>query len=230
LATDITPFSQESGVFFVLEREGEMRKYLPVSAVFILAIMISIPAHAQSAKEAIMGLKKLQARCQSGISYRDYSNAVADAKFPVNLFMESAEAKSNPELTDAINKAMKHYEYAGQLWNLKMTASRYEIDLRHGFFQVDTDTGIEIGKLYPQAVPHKGRYFLNDIFSIIWGEASQELENITKLYAKTERETSSDIEKLKKENEQLKAIAERLKAENENLKKQIELMTPKRKK
>jgi len=65
LATDITPFSQESGVFFVLEREGEMRKYLPVSAVFILAIMISIPAHAQSAKEAIMGLKKLQARCQS---------------------------------------------------------------------------------------------------------------------------------------------------------------------
>lgn len=190
-----------------------MKKTVVIVFMLIVSIMLSAPAYAQSAKEAVMGLKKLQARCQSGISYRDYGNALADAKFPVNLFMESADAKKYPELTESINKAMGHYEYAGQLWNLKISASKYDPHLRHGFFGVGTDTGKEIGKLYPQAVPGKEYgYFLDELFSVIWGAASKELDNATKLYTKTESDISNDCDKLKKENANLKKEIERLKS------------------
>ena len=118
--------------------------------LFIATIMIgltftAITAFAQSAKEAVFGLKKLQARCQSGISYNDYSNALADAKFPVNLFMESKEAKKNPELTDSINRVMKHYEYAGGLWNIKIS------DRFAALIRCDSGLAVEIKKLYTQA-------------------------------------------------------------------------------
>ena len=65
-----------------------------------IILLIPIFAYADNTKDAVMALKKMEARVQSGISYRDYGNALADAKFPVNLFMESIEVKKNPELTD----------------------------------------------------------------------------------------------------------------------------------
>jgi hypothetical protein len=200
-----------------------MKKTVVIVFMLIVSILFSVPAYAQSAKEAVFGLKKLQARCQAGIAYRDYSNALADAKFPVNLYMESSDAKKNPELTDSINKVMGHYEYAGTLWNSKMLG--LTIDEKYGFFTVDSKRGREISSLYPQAsqalTDKKDSYFLDGLLPIIWGAASQELENATKLYAKIEGDTSNDIDKLKKENEQLKA-------ENANLKKRLEVLKSKK--
>jgi|SRR3989339_300780 len=201
--------------------------------VFITVMVIgltftAITAFAQSAKEALFGLKKLQARCQVGISYKDYSNAVADAKFPVNLFMESANAKQSPELTDLMKAVMKHYEYAGYLWNRKMSVrpSGYNLEedlLQGGFIEVSSPLGKEFHNLYPETKAIRGSYVLDLALSDIWGKATQELESATKLYAKSDRDESSEIDKLKIENQSLKA-------ENEKLKKQLELMTPKRKK
>lgn len=201
-----------------------------IKKIFIALTVIgltftAITAFAQTAKEAIFGLKKLQARCQSGISYRDYGNAVGDAKFPVNLFAESAEAKTNPQLLESINKVMKHYEFAGILWNDKISNT--------GLIYADSYLGKEIAQLYPQArLATNNSYWVDSLLPIIWAEASKELENATKLYAKTEGDTSNDIDKLKKENEQLKANAEieKLKAENANLKKQLEVLKSKRNK
>jgi len=68
-------------------------KKLFIAAMVICLTFTTITAFAQTAKEAVFGLKKLQARCEAGINYNDYSNAIADAKFPVTLYMESADAK-----------------------------------------------------------------------------------------------------------------------------------------
>jgi hypothetical protein len=50
-------------------RGGKMRKAIVLS--FILLMGLPTLTHAQSAKEALMALKKLEARTQAGISYRD---------------------------------------------------------------------------------------------------------------------------------------------------------------
>lgn len=202
--------------------------------VFIAAMVIgltftSILVFAQSGKEALFGLKKLQARCESGISYRDYSNAVADAKFPVNLFMESAEAKKFPELADSMKEVLKHYEYAGYLWNRKMSVrpeSAADLEgnmLRGGFIVVNSSLGKELHNLYPETKVISDTYPLDLALPNIWGKATQELGRATELYAKTERDEPSEIDKLKKENKSLKA-------ENTSLKRQLEAMTTKKKK
>jgi len=196
-----------------------MKKYALIIFIFVISIVFSAPVYAQPTKDAVMGLKKLQARCQSGISYRDYSNAVADAKFPVNVFIESADAKKSPELTESINKAMGHYEYASKLWNLKM--SGYDIDMKYGFFKVDSDVGREISKLYAQAAQaltiKYDSYFIGDLLPMIWDSASQELGNTTKLLAKMEETSASELANLKKENNGLKTEIEKLKQENASL-------------
>lgn len=187
--------------------------------VFIVIMVIGLtfttmPVFAQSAKEAVLGLKKLHARCQAGISYRDYSNAVADAKFPVNLFMESEDAKKFPDLADSVKAVMKHYEYAGYIWDNQMSViSRLDAFSSRGLIATDSALGKEFNNLYPGTPETKGYYYVPLALSNIWGKAAQELENTTKLYAKTESDESNDIDKLKKE--------------NENLKKQLELMKPK---
>jgi hypothetical protein len=87
-------------------------------SVFFFLIFVSMPSFsfAQSAKEALMALKKLQAKIQIGISYKEYGPACGDAKFPVNLFLEGDEAKKDFKFTQAIKTAMKHYEGAFEVW------------------------------------------------------------------------------------------------------------------
>jgi hypothetical protein len=206
-----------------------------IKKAFIIVIVIgltftAITAFAQSAKDALMGLKKLEARCQSGISYQDYSNALADAKFPVNIYIQSNDAKKYPELTESINKSMQHYEFVNTLWHEKMSGKPGEA-LHDGLILQKGEFGIVIQRLYSQTRTTKflwaTYYVFDSALPAIWGEASKELENTTKLYAKVDENKSDDIDKLKKENEQLKADVEveRLKRENENLKKQLEMNT-----
>ena len=185
-----------------------MKKYALIIFIFVISIMFSVPVFAQTAKDAVMGLKKLQARCQAGISYRDYGNALADAKFPVNLFMESAESKNTPELTESINKVINHYVSAGVVWNYKISNTT--------LMRINEPQGIAVKKVYPQApylrVPSLwGKddeyYSVDELLPYMWEKASKELDNTTKLYtergkAVTPDETSVD---LKKENAALKA-------------------------
>ncbi len=81
------------------------------------------PAFGQSSKEAIRALKKLEAKCQAGINYRDYVRALGEAKFEVNLFLEGKEAKNNPDLAELVTKAMKEYEEARDYWEMHIRSS-----------------------------------------------------------------------------------------------------------
>ncbi len=191
-----------------------MRKLFIITMVIVLTFA-TVTAFAQSAKEAILGLKKLQARCQSGISYQEYGNAVADAMFPVNLFKESEAAKESPELADSVRKVMFHYVYANEIWQYKFS-SRSPTTL----IGVDTEIGRDIEGLYPRASKIPGfivggpYYKIDQLLPVIWAEASEELDNATKLYAKAEKDKSDDTDKLKKENAKLKKQLELMKSKN----------------
>lgn len=91
----------------------------------LCAVMLSASAcYAETAKDAVRALKKLEARCQAGISYRDYAPALGDAKFDVNMYIESDEAKNAPELSESIKSAISHYEYANSFWAIKFRERR----------------------------------------------------------------------------------------------------------
>lgn len=91
--------------------------------IFILFLTPSI-TFGQSAKDAIMALKKLEARVEIGISYKDYGPALGETKFPVNLFLESSEAKEKPELAIHIENAIQYFEIANFIWEYKFPRGR----------------------------------------------------------------------------------------------------------
>jgi hypothetical protein len=70
-----------------------MKKLLLLAMALGLLVGLSSICYAQSAKEAVRALPKLQARVEAGISYRDYSPALGDALFEVKLFLQSPGAK-----------------------------------------------------------------------------------------------------------------------------------------
>ena len=194
-------------------------------AVMVIGLTFTaITAYAQSAKEAIMGLKKLEARCQSGISYRDYSSALGEAKFPVNLYKESKEASKNIKLTESILRAMGHYERAGSYWSYKFSIWELGVnkDSEKGIIEIypdaDKDAYHDGARTTSQTISGN-RMLVDFLLRVVWREAGKELANASNLYSQAETELSNETENLRKENEKLKA-------ENSNLKKQLELMKP----
>lgn len=145
----------------------------------------------EAAREALRALKKLEARVQVGISYRDYGPALGDAQFEVNQFLESPEAKEKSELAESIASVLGHYQFANVVW-------RHKVSSGWGFFifyenknkdSPDRILGELVLKTYPKAIEaktttsDKGQNVLNTdrVISIIWGKASTELKKATSL-------------------------------------------------
>lgn len=164
-----------------------MKRYF----IVLLLICFGLPdiATAQSAKEAVLALKKLEARVQSGVSYRDYGQALGDAKFPVNLYLES-EDKKNPALVESIKKTMEHYEVVGRVW-------QWCVENHSGNLPVDIELGKMVISRYPEtgktredggALVSSGSYgdrlVGDDVYPIVWNKASEELKITTALLSK----------------------------------------------
>lgn len=173
---------------------------------FLLFMGMPASTHAQSAKDALMALRKLEARCQGGMSYNDYANALGEAKIHLNLYYKSPDAEKYPDLSDSFEKAILHYEFAGMVWRQKMSHKYGE------FIDMDSELGKSITRSYPNARKgmnagsgtYSGEYAVDSLLPLIWAEASNELETTTDLYAKLREISSDEKEKLKKEMAELK--------------------------
>ena len=93
-----------------------MKKILMLAMV--LGLLASNICYAQSAKKAVRALQRLQARVETGISYRDHAPAVGLAKFEVNLFLRSPEAEEKTELASSVKLLMSVYELALSTWQV----------------------------------------------------------------------------------------------------------------
>lgn len=70
--------------------------------------------------EALTALKRLEARTEVGVSKTAYSSALGEAYFSVKQFLESADAKSMPELGKALTKTVYWYKAADEFWDIKV--------------------------------------------------------------------------------------------------------------
>lgn len=73
------------------------------------------------ALSAIKALKKLEARTEAGISYKDYPPALGEAKFEVNQYLENDKSDRNPDLKKTIAEAMDLYKFAYEVWEAKFS-------------------------------------------------------------------------------------------------------------
>lgn len=148
----------------------------------------------ESAKEALRALKKLEARVTSGISYRDYGPAIGDARFEVDLFLDSPEAKNKPELAKAIANAMSHFGTAKSAWGLKFSNPDDQF-LKIGAIRKSSSWYSFFLNAYPMAdkdastggalLSEQGNTYLHIDFliPIIWAEASKQVKKATELYS-----------------------------------------------
>lgn len=207
-----------------------IRKYVIVIMLSIAFIILSpFEAKAQSAKDALLALKKLQTRIQAGVSYRDYSNFVADAVFPVKLFIESQDSKEYVELAALMKKITERYAFAGEVWHWKFG--------RYGSKWIASNYSLfsQIRKEYPD-VPVKELLgpviYVDEALPIIWSKASTEVDEAATVLLKEDAKLQkkvADIESLRAENIELKNNVDslikemsQLKEENEKLKKENE--------
>jgi len=215
-----------------------MKKYLPIFCLILFVIVAPSLVFGQSAKEAVMALKKLQIKVETGISHRDYAPAVAEAKFPTKLFLESAESKKEPDLAESLSKIINHYDSAIAVWEYKFSGDR---NCPSGWICEPMLSNVK--KIFPDAPSHVAGYTrrpymeISEVLSFIWGKASDELNIASNLLQNIETKseaTKSEIENLRRENEMLRKDAvvskneiEALKNENAKLKDENETLKSK---
>jgi len=146
----------------------------------LLILLISTQqGYCQTANNAYLALKKMEAKTQVGISHRDYYPALAETKFEVEKFLESKSATKNPELTEHLDKALTLYIHAKDIFDLKMDNERVFVD--------DELNGRLVRLIYPKAIAHPSTsqhpelrnrklYDLSEVLSGLWGDASKEIK------------------------------------------------------
>lgn len=210
-----------------------------VTVLLHLLFLLIVPSSVfgQSTKDAVLALKKLQVKVETGISYRDYASAVADAKFPVKLFLESSESKNDVGLSSSLQKAIEHYEFANSVWNVKFSCGRGVTDYMHP--GCDSDIFYKIKRDYPsvpiQTFWGQESLVIDGAVLIIWNKAKEEVQIASDLLSKVELRAQSvkaENEDLRKENGALRKELETLNMkvadlqhENEKARKENEALT-----
>ncbi|MEW6615015.1 MAG: hypothetical protein AB1401_06065 [Thermodesulfobacteriota bacterium] len=211
-----------------------------VMTTVLIAMIFPTYAFGQSAKEAILALKKLQVKVQTGITYKEYSPAVAEAKFPVIVFLESPEGKLDTALSAYLSKAVRHYDNAISVWGIKFSSRRVESRI---YADKNRELFEAVIRMYPDSPVNVTGYTkqsyidIGEMLSFIWTKASIELEKASGLLAQVESNAKAlklEGQLLQKENEQLKAEItvmrteiERLKVENKKLQQEVDTLKSK---
>jgi hypothetical protein len=158
-------------------------------------------AYGQTALDTVRALKKLEARIDIGLNYKEYALNLADAKVEASLFLESSVAKQNKALANLIQKILSHYETARVVWNLKVTKTEdfgtafgHLMSLQDG---EEGDLGRNLLQQYPQANKSAeksgaltmGTYgskgineiLVDNMISIIWKEAAKDQKEVVRM-------------------------------------------------
>jgi len=165
-----------------------MKRFMLFLSLILVVLLNMDISFAQSTKEAIRSLQKLQAKTEVGISYRDYVSVLGDAKFEVNLFLQSRQAK-NDKLADSIMQAMEHYQMAKTVWQVKIDKMYLgRLPSVSNFIFVDNEDDKELIDLnslfrrYPNIKneirkgPMGRDIHIETAIQIIWAEANKELK------------------------------------------------------
>jgi hypothetical protein len=110
---------------------------LRVASAFLLAICLHVMSAmadgfppiadrydtiSDDARAIVKGLKKLQAKTEIGVNFVDYNQAVSEVYPDLTLFLESAEARNQPELRFVLANSMDCYLTVRELWSKKVSS------------------------------------------------------------------------------------------------------------
>ena len=87
----------------------------------ILFCLISNMCFAGTAKDMITAFKKLDARCQTGISYKEFNTALGDLQFYINEFKNDKTFQDKTEINNLVTNISKHYANAKGIWSVKFS-------------------------------------------------------------------------------------------------------------
>jgi len=159
-----------------------MRKILGIGLIIFLGI--SELALAQTAKDALKSLKNIEARIEVGVSYQDYPQIVAEANREVNMFLDSNEAKKNPQLAKNIKMALDYYITAKEIWDIKFNCMD---DFVLEAIGINNNCGKAIKRLYPHSRAEilPGNlgpvYVISNVLRSIFNDASKELKKASEI-------------------------------------------------
>jgi hypothetical protein len=154
-----------------------MRKTFSMALIILLGL--TELALAQTANDVFKSLKKVEAKIEAGVSYQDYPQVLAKAKKEVSIFLESKEAKKNPQFANNIKTTMDYYMTANEIWDVKYNCKDdYVMDI----IKIDNNCGRTIKRLYHNAkaeiIPGNlgPVYIVSNILRNIFNDASKELK------------------------------------------------------
>jgi len=205
-----------------------MKKLILLLTVFS-CVIFGLPdiSCAQSAKDAINALKKLDTVVKTGVSYRDYPGALSEAKFPVRLYLDSKEAKAVKSITLNLHLelAVRHYDSALRVWDLKFKSNMYRTE---EVFTEKDEAFWTVQGPYPDAIQvgARGNRFLSitRALPVIWDKAAESLRDAEAEYSKLTAETERAKTETNNEREILIKEKELLKKEIDLLKEKIEIL------
>lgn len=158
-------------------------------------VLFSGAAYAETAKDAYRALKKLEARTQAGINYRDYRTALGEAKLDYNLYVESSNAQREPAITKSLKDAMACYALAMMAWEQIFSGPPGSLSLH--YIKIDSQLGGLINTSFPgedrsffvfedehtkkQQVPF---VWAEDFVAVAFRQASKSLGEVSGMLAK----------------------------------------------
>lgn len=107
------------------------------SAVFFIVFLVYTPSpsSAQTAGAVVASLKQLQAKIDNSISYSDFGPALSEAASPVRSFLDSPDARGNPELAEVLSRILQHYETAREIWAERYAGREMADSIKDGYLR-----------------------------------------------------------------------------------------------
>jgi hypothetical protein len=140
---------------------------------------------AATANDALRALRRLTTRIETGISYRDYSPALSEAKLEVRTFADGAHASTNPELTERLGIAIAHFDLAHVVWQERFRSYGRPLDLLY-----DQNLSQRLAAAYPAMDSAKdsstGRLLIQAAVTVIFKSAAQEVDAAASIIRKFE--------------------------------------------
>lgn len=213
----------------------DLKRCVVLSTVLILAVSVQY-AHAQSAKDALMSLKKLQSKCEAGILYNEYPPSLAEAKVQVMDYLQSPVSSNEPEFSEALGSALGHYECAGHIFDYMYNAGAGQ----HFVSTQDPSLFAKVKQRYPELSIYVSKdisgFSYSEAIQVMWARAASEVERAfdnfpSKAVKKTARKAVEQADpgdadatdgRLKKQVNALKHEVRRLKKENKELRRELD--------
>lgn len=135
----------------------------------LVAALASAHAVAGAPEDNVIGaFTKMQARTQSGMTYRDYWSAVGDANAALLQYKNSRKPKSG--FVAPLDAAMSFYQGAGQVWQHGLT-------LDGGGYIQGLNDKFERDCPGIQAKQFSGGYYYGDVVACYWQRAGERIDS-----------------------------------------------------